>query len=343
VAAPAVAAVVVAYESADDLAPTLQALAAQLRDDDELIVVDNASSDDSAAVARAAAPRARVVELPKNRGFTGGAVAGAQHSSASLLFFLNPDALLAPGCVDALRQAAQDHPRWGAWQALVLLPGGERINTSGGIVHWLGIAWAGELGAPAPPPTQPPHEVAFASGAALVVRRAAWDAIGGFEPAWFMYVEDVDLSLRLRLAGWGVGVVPAARVEHDYGFEKGDYKWFHLERNRWWAVLSAYPAPLLALVAPALLAFELALLAVAARGGWLGAKLRAQSAVLRGLPGALRRRRAVQASSAITPAAFAAWLTPGLDSPYLGRPAEIASVRWAVAAYWRAVRALLCR
>ncbi len=84
-----------------------------------------------------------------------------------------------------------------------------------------------------------------------------------------MYGEDLDLSLRLRLAGWGVGVVPAARVEHDYDFAKGDYKWFHLERNRWWTLLAAYPAPLLALLAPALLAFELALLAVAARGGWL--------------------------------------------------------------------------
>ena len=60
-----------------------------------------------------------------------------------------------------------------------------------------------------------------------------------------MYGEDLDLALRLRLAGWGVGVVPAARVEHDYDFAKGDYKWFHLERNRWWTVLGAYPTPLL--------------------------------------------------------------------------------------------------
>ena len=109
-----------------------------------------------------------------------------------------------------------------------------------------------------------PREVSFASGAALAVRREAWDAVGGFDDAYFMYGEDLDLSLRLRLAGWGVGIVPAARVAHDYEFAKGAYKWFHLERNRWWTILGAYPAPLLCALLPALLGAEVALLAVAA-------------------------------------------------------------------------------
>ena len=337
---PSLAAVVVAYESARHLAPTLRALSAQLRPDDELIVVDSASSDGSAAVAREAAPGAVVLELGDNRGFAGGAVAGARASSAPLLFFLNPDAELAPGCVDALREAAVQRPGWGAWQALVALPGGQRVNSSGGVVHWLGIAWAGDYDHPLPA-DDALREVPFASGAALVVRRAAWDAAGGFDPAWFMYYEDVDLSLRLRLAGWGVGVVPAARVEHDYGFTKGDYKWFHLERNRWWALLTVYPAPLLALLAPALLAFDAALLAVAAGDGWLRAKLRAQGAVLRSLPGLMARRRAVQATRTIPAREFAAALTAELDSPFLGRVARVGVVRALVGAYWRAVRALL--
>ena len=340
-AAPAVAVVIVTYESAEAIPATLRAVGAQLAEGDELVVVDNASRDGSAAAARAAAPGATVLELGHNGGFTAGCLAGAAASTAPLLFFLNPDAVLAPGSLEALRAAAEEHPRWGAWQAMVLLPGGERINSSGGVVHWLGLAWAGGLDAPVPAPPGPPHEVAFASGAALVVRRTAWEEIGGFDADWFMYVEDVDLSLRLRLAGWGVGVVPAASVEHDYDFHKGDYKWFHLERNRWWSLLSSYPAPLLALVTPPLLVFDLGLLAVAAQGGWLRAKLRSQAAVVRGLPRVLARRRATQARRAISPAAFAAWLTPALDSPALGGPARNPAVRALVAGYWRLVRALL--
>jgi hypothetical protein len=97
------------------------------------------------------------------------------------------------------------------------------------------------------------------------------------------------------------------------------------------------------LVTPALLAFELGLLAVAARGGWLRAKLRDQGAVVRSLPSTLRRRRAVQATRATSPGEFASWLTPALDSPYLGGPAQLGFVRALVTGYWRVVRALLPR
>jgi N-acetylglucosaminyl-diphospho-decaprenol L-rhamnosyltransferase len=337
VASPALAVVVVAYDNAAELPHTLALASGQLRDGDELVVVDNASADAGGAVAEAAG--ARVLRQPRNAGFGAGCHAGAAATTAPLLLFLNPDARLAPGALEALRDAAASQPRWGAWQALVLLPGGEHVNSSGGIVHWLGLAWAGQCDAPSAAAPRAPTEVAFASGAGLVVRRSAWTEVGGFEPAYFMYGEDVDLSLRLRLAGWGVGLVPAARVEHEYEFAKGDYKWFPHERNRLWTVLGAYPPVLLALTAPALLGLEAALLVIAARQGWLGAKLRAQLAALRTLPWALRRRRRLQAARRVSPALFARSLSASLDSPYLQAPAPLVRLQ---AAYWRLVAGLLC-
>src|SRR5690606_6019201 len=113
---------------------------------------------------------------------------------------------------------------------------------------------------PAPPPgTSCRRAVGFASGACLALPRRAWEALGGFSPDFFMYHEDVDLSLRMRLIGGRVGVDPAARVHHDYAFAKGPAKWRALERNRWATIVRCYPGPLLAAVAPALLALELAL------------------------------------------------------------------------------------
>ncbi len=337
---PALAVVIVTHDSAACLPATLDALVPQLGADDELLIVDNASGDGTPALARAHHPPARVLETGANLGFAAGCNAGVAATRAPLVLFLNPDAAPAPGCLDALRAAADAHPGWGAWQALVTLPGGTRVNTSGGVTHFLCFSWAGDCGEPVVPAGD--RDVAFASGAALTVRREAWEHVGGFDPDYFMYVEDVDLSLRLRLAGYGVGIARRAVVTHDYDFDKGSYKWLLLERNRWRTVLADYPTELLLAVLPALLAFELALLPIAARGGWLREKLRAQWFVLRALPSLLRRRSRVQRTRRIDAVDFAGALTAEIDSPYLqvGGPA-LAPVVWAQRGYWTLVRGLL--
>jgi GT2 family glycosyltransferase len=337
----AVTVIVVCHDSAAEVPATLSAVRAQLEADDEVVVVDNASRDGTPDAARAADPHAAVLETGANLGFAAGCHVGARAAHGRLLLFLNPDAEPGPGCVAALRAAAVEYPRWGAWQALVTLADGEHVNTDGNEVHWLGFGWAGGMGQRLEDVSNTTREVGFASGAAMMVRRAAWDAAGGFDKRYFMYGEDLDLSLRLRLAGWAIGVVPAARVAHDYSFVKGDYKWFYLERNRWWTLLGVYPRRLLAVTAPALVAFEVALLVAAWRGGWLRAKLRAQLAVLRSLRAMLRRRRAIQATRAVSERAFAEHLTASLDSPYLSAAARVPGLRAAQAAFWRAAQAAL--
>jgi GT2 family glycosyltransferase len=215
-----------------------------------------------------------------------------------------------------------------------MLPDG-RINTDGGVVHFTGIGWAGDCGSPAEALPATPREVAFPSGAALTIRRTVWEELGGLDPSYFLYSEDLDLGLRAWLAGHAVGVVPEARVVHDYDFDKGAQKWFWLERNRWRTVLSVYPGRLLVLVLPGLVAVELAIMAAAGRQGWLGAKLRAQAAVLADLPATIGRRRRIQATRRISAAEFASRLTASLDSPFIpARPARwvVALQRW----YWDA-------
>lgn len=337
----ALAVVIVTYDNADHIAETLAVVEAQLTPEDELIVVDNASGDATVATVREHSARARLIEQGRNSGFAAGCNAGAAAGSAPLLLFLNPDARLVPGSLEALRNVAGERRDWGAWQALVTMAGGDTINTSGNVTHFLGMGWSGRCGEPVAAAPAEPAEVSFASGAALMVRREAWEEVDGFDERYFMYGEDLDLGLRLWLSGWAVGIAPDARVEHEYEFAKGGRKWFLLERNRWWTIVADYPGPLLALLLPSLLAAELGLMVVAARGGWLREKRRAQRTVLRELPRMLARRRRVQAGRRVTTSEFARRLTAELDSPYLG---DVASVRPLVAAqrvYWRAVLAVL--
>jgi len=338
--APSLALVIVAWNEREALARTLPALTDQLRPGDELIVVDNGSTDGTPELVRELAPGARIVSLGDNRGFAPAVNAGGAAATADLLLILNPDAAPRPGFCDAIRRPWEDGRGWGAWMGLVTAEEGRVVNTRGGVVHFTGIAWAGGAGEPLPE-TVEAGEVAFASGACLAIPLASWRRLGGFPDEYFLYHEDVDVSLRLRLAGERLGLEPAAVVDHDYEFHRRGQKMRLLERNRWATVLRTYPGPVLAVALPGLLLTELALIPVSIAGGWWRLKLGGWADLLRSLPRILHERRRIQATRTITSAEFAAQLTPELDSVYLGRLGGFAPLRWGLRAYWGAARALL--
>jgi GT2 family glycosyltransferase len=330
----AIAIIVVAHESAGDLPDLTQALLPQLCDGDEVVIVDNASTDGTPQTARGLHPRLTVVETGANLGFSGGCQIGARSTTAPLLLFLNPDSQPQPEFLSQLRESAAAHPDWGAWQAMVLTPEGN-VSGSGGIVHYLGIGWADDSGRRLASLLSQDREVPFPSGAAMIVRRSAWEELSGLDPDYFMYGEDLDFGLRLWLTGYHVGSAPSSLVIHNHEFDKGAFKWFWLERNRWRTVLSVYPTSLLLMLAPALLAAELGMLGLATRQGWLGPKLRAQVAVIGDLPRTFARRRVIQRMRRIGTLEFTTHLTSSLDSPYLTAVPSL--VNRLQACYWRLV------
>jgi N-acetylglucosaminyl-diphospho-decaprenol L-rhamnosyltransferase len=337
--------IVVTHDSSSEIGRSLPAIAGELRDGDELIVCDNASSDGTPDLVRELVPGAAVLEWGANLGFGAACNAGAAAARGELLLFLNPDAAVEPGFRDAIELPLLEGRGWDAWQGLVTSEAGTIVNTWGGIVHFTGISWAGGAGRPISEAPGEPREVSYASGACLAVRREAWEALAGFSEEYFLYHEDTDLGLRLWLTGSRVGIEPRARCDHDYDFDKGAHKWYFLERNRWATVIRTYPRRLLLALLPALLATELALLAVAAAGGWLPEKLRAGRDLARALPRLLRERSAIRDSeigptpgARIGPGRFADLLTPGLDSEYLGAAARSGLLSALLAGYWRLAR-----
>jgi GT2 family glycosyltransferase len=337
---PTLSVLIVAWNSREELARTLPALLPELGEGDELIVVDNASTDGTAEAMAGLAPAARVVPGGGNLGFAAGCNAGAAQARGELLVVLNPDAAPRPGWGEAIRRPHVDGREWGAWQALVAEGDGTTINSAGNPVHFTGIVWAGGHGRPLAD-APPAREVTALSGACLAIPRRTWGRLGGFPERFFLYHEDVDLSLRLRLGGAAIGIEPAAVVDHDYEFGAREHKWRWLERNRWAFLIRVYPTSLLVLLAPALLLTELALIPASFAAGWGRQKLAAIGEVIRWLPRLLHERRQIQATRTVSAAEFASWLTPDLDSPFIPSIARSTLARILLRGYWRAVRLLL--
>lgn len=224
----AIAVVLVTYESAEDLPACIASLPrAAAPHELEILVVDNASRDDSAGVGRTLG--AKVVESHRNLGYARAANRGAAETAAPWLLVANPDTLLAPGSLARLVATAEADPRIACIGPRLRnldgsdYPTGRRFPSLlvGGLHALLGPVW------PDNPATRRYHltdldrtrpaRVDWVSGACMLLRRSAFDAVGGFDGSYFMYFEDMDLCLRLARAGWKIVLEPRAIVEHVVG------------------------------------------------------------------------------------------------------------------------------
>jgi GT2 family glycosyltransferase len=288
-----VSAVIVSFSDPDATKCAVCSLLAQSSPPIEVLVLDNHPQrlTASAIAGWSPDPRVRLIHSGHNLGYTAACNRAAANAAGDWLFFLNPDAHADVDCLATLLRAA--NARTGVLGAQVLLPDG-RTNAGDNPLHLTGIGWAGGFGEPAE--QGPPRDVAAVSGAALLARASAYRALGGLCERFFMYYDDADLCWRMRLAGWEVVFCPNALAWHDYEFERGSQKWYLLERNRLWSLLSNYSMPGLLLVGPLLIVTELVVASLAVRAGWGRSLVRAWVSVIRSLPELRRWRRTVQAS-----------------------------------------------
>lgn len=304
----------------------------------DVVLVDNGCTND--AVARLSPdPRVTVVDPGANLGFAGGCNEGARHARGELLAFVNGDAVVRPDALARLAAATDDDSVGLTTASLRLYEDPDTLNSAGNPVHYTGLSWAGELGRPAVD-FPSPRDVASASGAATVCRADRFAALGGFCEPMFAYCEDTELSLRCWQRGWRVVYVPDAVVLHRYEFSRNTLKMYLLERNRLFLVLTLWPARLLALVALPLLAFELAVLAVALKDGWSGRKVAGWWWLLRHAGEVRERRRQVQAARTVPDREMARLLTGDVTPGVSGLTAP-AMLRRVSRAYWGMARRAL--
>jgi len=289
---PRVTALVVAFGLEPELGDCLDAILASDGAIVDVVVIDN--GDRSGHLRRFQGDPHVAIHVPaSNLGFAGGCNAAAERATGDVLVLVNPDVAVESSALAKLAAVASE-PDVGIATASVRLaddPG--LINSAGNPVHYLGLAWAGGHGEPASRHAER-TTVASASGACCAIRADLWRDLGGFEPMYFAYHEDVELSLRCWQRGRSVVYVPDAIAVHHYEFSRNAAKNYLLERNRLVTVVTTYSAPTLLLIAGPLIALELAVVALAAADGWLGSKLRGYSWLLTHLPALVARHRRLQ-------------------------------------------------
>jgi len=240
----------------------------------DVVVVDNASRDGSALAAKAEQPRMRLIENATNRGLSAAWNQGAAETDAPWILFLNPDAEIWDGDLASFVKVGEGRPGVAVLGPVVRNADGT-IYESGRVFPSVGQAVGHAFLGPFAPANRytrsykqtgwdrrTEREVDWVSGACMLVRRSAFEEVGRFDEAFWLYGEELDLCTRLREAGWRVLFTPELEILHEGGVSTGRsrrthvmhsssiYRYYRKHRARGWR-RATLPAAWLALRARA--------------------------------------------------------------------------------------------
>ncbi len=219
--------VVVTYSPGDFLHEFLASVPAASTSTVPVTVVDNGSTDGTVEWVRTR-PELTLVETGSNRGYGGAANVGVATAAEEWVLVVNPDITFEPGSIDELLTVAARWPRSGALGPRIhtddglLYPSARELPSIGrGVGHavfgwvWPANPWTAAYRRERGTPRE--GTVGWLSGACLLLRREAFDAVGGFDERYFMYFEDTDLCARMAEAGYDIVYAPSATVVHHGG------------------------------------------------------------------------------------------------------------------------------
>ncbi|MGH7554003.1 MAG: glycosyltransferase family 2 protein [Longimicrobiales bacterium] len=216
---------IVSYNTRDLLETCLKSAVAE--GPESVIVVDNASTDGSPQMVRSRFPDVTLISSQSNLGYAAAVNEAVRAAQSPYVLVLNADTTLLPGSLVPAKTYMGGHPRAAVAGPLLLTPGHSiqpsyfpfpgtlawlvENNPIGPIARYIPFVRGRLLRYTRP---NGPFAVPWVLGAALLIRRKAFDDVGGFDTSYFMYYEEVDFCFRLKSAGWEVHFVPMAKVTH---------------------------------------------------------------------------------------------------------------------------------
>ena len=338
---PSVSVIVLTFNAREFVERCLTAVFHQTYVNFEVIVVDNASSDGTADFVSERFPQAHLVRSQRNDGYGAGNNLGAAHASGEILVFLNPDAVPERNWLWHLIDGMRQHGRHFATSKITLQSDRERLNSGGNLIHYLGLSFCRGLNARRSVFNQAEY-VSGASGAACAISRDLFERIGGFDASFFLYHDDVDLSMRALLAGERCLYVPDAVVAHDYTLSLAPAKWGWIEAHRYAVLLKTFTLRTLFILLPALLAIDVVTFAYLGVQGpaFVAAKLRSYGWVLRHASVIWTNRRFAQAARRLSDREILSALADEIPYEQLASPLVARLAHWLVDPWFRLYRRL---
>jgi hypothetical protein len=260
------------------------------REDFNVYVVDNASSAESIAFIKANYPQAKI--LPRQDGnYCAANNLGAQQAlldGCDLVVFSNMDVSFDPSWLEELVKAIESNDKIGIAQSKVLLyPQNEEekkqplINSLGNKIHYLGFGYTHGYKEVDRAIEGYPQITGYASGCSIIIKKEVLEKIGGNDEELYMYHDDLELSCKVRLAGYHIILAPKSIIYHKYEFGRSVMMVYYMERNRYLIMFSFYKIPTLILIFPVMLIMDLGLWFFSIINKWFGAKIKVVGYFLR--------------------------------------------------------------
>jgi len=252
----------------------------------KVYIVDNASTPESLAFLKNIYPEATI--LPREDGNYAAAnnlgFKQAREDGAEYLVTVNMDTEMAASWLAELVRALDENSEAGIAQSKILLfpKSAEektlpKINSLGNVIHFLGFGFTSAYGEPDREISGFPEIAGYASGCSFIIRSEVIDIIGGYNEEFYMYHDDLEISLKVKIAGYKVILAPLSVIFHKYEFSRSTKMIYFMERNRYLTLLIFYPGYLMFLVALPGLVMDIGMFFFSMIKGWLGEELKIYS------------------------------------------------------------------
>ena len=275
---PLVSVIVLNYNAGELLLNCIESIKKSAYKNLEIIVVDNISTDKSQKICKEKYPDIKLIQNDENFGYCEGNNIGIRKAKGDFIMILNPDTIVEPDCI---RELIFAHERLGEglYQPKILsLNEKQVLQSTGNMLHVFGFGFAKDKGRKDVEVGEEIKKIGYASGTCLFTSRNVLDKVGLLDSFLFLYHDDLDLGWRASQIGINSYYVPKSKIYHaeSYSLKWSAKKFYWLERNRKYCLLTHYSKNTYAKMYSSLCLVDLFVWFFYISKGFLGAKIKAE-------------------------------------------------------------------